>query len=166
MKKNIRKRRYSFISFPHLLIYAFTHVQLLQPQPQPQQKLLLPLPVTWVFLAITVARWTSFYSKLWSSTDANRILLRISGAGTVAVLAMILYLTVYLPRVKGLLESSAWTVYCPKVLPTMAATGVTSYLLFLRATWPIWGFFSPLISGTQFMGILMVLHFIPSMGIC
>ncbi len=122
--------------------------------------------VAWVILAVTVSRWTSFYSTLWSSTDANRMLLRICGAGTMAVLGMIIYLTLYLPRVKGLADSSAWSVYCPKVIPTMAAVGLASYLVFLRAMWPVWGFFAPLISGTQVMGILMVLHFIPSMGIC
>jgi hypothetical protein len=109
---------------------------------------------------------TSFYSKLWSSPEGNRTLLRISGLGTLAVLGMILYLTVYLPRVKGLKDSSAWGIYCPKVLPTMAGVGLVSYLVFLRATWPLWGFLAPLVSGTQFMGILMLLHFIPSLGNC
>ena len=124
------------------------------------------LPVGWVVLAVIVERSTSFLSTLWSSPDANRTLLRISGAGTLAVLGMILYLTVYLPRVKGLVDSSAWSVYCPKVLPSIAAVGLASYIIFLRATWPVWGFLSPLISGSQFMGILMVLHFVPSLGIC
>lgn len=126
------------------------------------------MQVGWVILAVLVNRWTYFFTTLWSSPDANRTLLRIAFVGMLAVLGMILYLTLYLPRIKGMRDSgpALWSVYCPKVLPAMAATGLATCLVFLRATWPVWGFLAPLISGTQFMGILMVLHFIPSLGIC
>jgi hypothetical protein len=124
------------------------------------------LIVAWVALAYLVNRWTSFFSTLWNSNDANRVLLRISGAGMLGVLGMLLYLIVYLPRVKGLNDSSAWRIYCPKVVPSMIFVGLVSYFVFLRATWPLWGFLAPIVSGTQFMGILMALHFIPSMGLC
>ena len=122
--------------------------------------------MAWVLLASFVARWTSFFGVLWSSHEIHRNLLRLSGVGLLIVLGLILYLTVYLPRVKGLSDSSAWEIYCPRVLPSMAVVGILSYLFFLRATWPIWGFLAPLVSGTQFMGILMSLHFVPSLGIC
>jgi hypothetical protein len=122
--------------------------------------------VAWVGLAITVARWTSFYSTLWSSPMANRTLLWLCSIGALSIVGMIAYLTIYLPRFKGLNDSTAWSVYCPKVLPIMALVAVVSCLLFLRATWPVWGFLAPLISGTQLMGMIMVLHFIPSMGLC
>ena len=121
--------------------------------------------VAWVMAAILVARQTSFFSVLRNSSQANRTLLRIASLGATIVFTGILYLIVYLPKVKGLADSSAWSIYCPRVVPTMIAVTVTSCLIFRRATWPVWGFFTPLISGTQFMGILMVLHFIPSMGL-
>lgn len=116
--------------------------------------------------AVVVASWTNFFSTLWSGDQANRTLLRIAALGLGIVASLTLYLAVYLPKVKGLVDSSAWSVYCPRVIPTMAAVGVTTYLIFLRATWPVWGFLAPLISGTQFMGLLMSLHFVPSLGLC
>lgn len=96
----------------------------------------------------------------------NRTLLRMSALGVMVDLGFILYLTVYLPKVKGLADSSAWSIYCPRVIPTMLGVTGVSYLVFLRATWPVWGFLAPLITGCELMGLLMSLHFIPSMGIC
>ena len=120
--------------------------------------------VGWICVALAVARWTKFYSTLWSSELTNRILLRISGIGWAVTIALAMYLTVYLPKVKGLIDSSAWSVYCPRVMPTAAVLAVTSFLLFLRGIWPVWGFLSPLVFGTQCMGLLMTSHFIPTMG--
>jgi hypothetical protein len=139
--------------------FSFLH------SPTPCLALLLLL-VAWVILAFLVARWTKFFGTLWSSdSDANRSLLRVAALGLGIVTSLVLYLSLYLPKIKGI-DSSAWNVYCPRVIPTMAAVGVTSYLIFLRATWPVWGFLAPLVSGTQFMGILMALHFVPAMNVC
>lgn len=114
-----------------------------------------------MILAVFVARWTSFYSVVWSSDKANRGLLHLTFLGLGANTSLLLYLTVYLPKVKGLVDSSAWSVYCPRVVPAMTGIGATSVLLFLRAIWPVWGFLAPLIFGIQIMGLLMCLHFIP-----
>jgi hypothetical protein len=122
--------------------------------------------VAWVILAIVVAQWTSFFSVLWKSEMANRTLLRIAAMGAGIVTSLIVYLVVYLPKVKGLTDSSAWSVYCPKVIPTMTATSILTYLIALRGTWPVWGFLSPLIFGIQLMGGLMVLHFVPAGNWC
>jgi hypothetical protein len=122
--------------------------------------------VGWVIAAYFVARWTKFFSTVWSSPDLNRSLLRVSFLGFGIVTALVLYLTVYLPKVKGLSDSSAWNVYCPRVIPTMVGLSVASYLIFLRALWPVWGFLSPLWSGVELMGILMASNFIPACGLC
>ena len=150
--------------------------------------------MAWLVLAILVSRWTGFFSIIWSSDKPNRTLLRFAAMGLGIITAQCLYLTLYLPKVKGLVDSSAWSVYCPRVIPTMAVTGVISYLVFLRgkffmvrfaiffsskidtaynatfllllACWPVWGFLGPLIFGTQFMGLIMSLHFVPAMNLC
>eukprot|EP00339_Tiarina_fusa_P023552 CAMPEP_0117005372 /NCGR_PEP_ID=MMETSP0472-20121206/6012_1 /TAXON_ID=693140 ORGANISM="Tiarina fusus, Strain LIS" /NCGR_SAMPLE_ID=MMETSP0472 /ASSEMBLY_ACC=CAM_ASM_000603 /LENGTH=171 /DNA_ID=CAMNT_0004706595 /DNA_START=119 /DNA_END=635 /DNA_ORIENTATION=- len=66
----------------------------------------------WIGIAILVARWTNFFATIWSGDAPNRTLLRIATLGFGIVTALILYLTVYLPRVKGLVDSSAraWSI--------------------------------------------------------
>ena len=120
------------------------------------------MKVVWVTLALVVSRWTSFYTTIWSSDKANRGLLRFAFVCLGVNTALFLYLSVYLPRVKGLSNSSAWSVYCPRVIPSMVTIGILTVLIFIRATWPVWGFLAPLILGIQFMGALMLLHFIPT----
>lgn len=97
---------------------------------------------------------------------ANHALLRLAEIGFISVICMVIYLTIYLPKVKGLIDSSAWNVYCPKVVPSIIVISVTSFLLFIRAIWPVWGFFSPFVIGTQLMGAFMVTHFIPVGTMC
>mmetsp|Transcript_4858 Transcript_4858/g.10267 ORF Transcript_4858/g.10267 Transcript_4858/m.10267 type:complete len:176 (+) Transcript_4858:260-787(+) len=120
----------------------------------------------WVIVAFLVARWTNFFAIVWSDQRLNRTLLGVAFWGFVVVISLFLYLTVYLPKVKGLSDPSVWNVYCPKVLPLMCVTGLATYFVFVRAIWPLWGFFAPLVSGTEIMGILMAFHFVPTFGRC
>ena len=119
--------------------------------------------VAWIILAIFVAQWTDFYSILRSSDKPNRFLIQVAVVGMGMALGQCLYLTIYLPKVKGLTDSSAWSVYSPRgFLPVMIALAVTSYFVFLRSIWPVWGFLAPLVFGTQLMGMVMSLHFVPA----
>ena len=98
----------------------------------------------------------------------NKVLLQIALVGFVIFIGIFLYLTVYLSKVKGLPsnDTSVWNIYCPRVLPIMGITFIMSYFILNRAIWPIFGFFSPLITGTQLMGAMMITQFIPTFGIC
>ena len=118
--------------------------------------------LAWIILAIVVARWTNFYHAVFQSEEANRIMMRLAACGLGIITSLFLYLAVYLPRVKGITDSSAWPIYCPKVIPTMTAVSIVTYLFALRGMWPVFGFLSPLIFGTQLMGAFMALHFIPA----
>ena len=120
----------------------------------------------WVIVAILLAKWTDFFGVLWKNETLNRSLLKISLGGYLVATLLFLYLTVYLPRVKGLSDPSVWGVYCPKVFPAMCGIGVLAYLVLVRALWPLWGFLAPVITGTELMGMLMALHFVPTFGLC
>ena len=111
-----------------------------------------------------MAYWTSFFSTLFYSEEANRTLLK--GAFLCIGLNTVLtgYLLVYLPHVKKLRDSSAWSVYCPRVIPIMILSGVICALLLIRGTWPVWGFFAPLVLGVEAMGFLFSTHFVPVWG--
>jgi len=103
-----------------------------------------------------------------NNLQPNKILLRLAFVGVGIITTLFLYLTLYLPKIKGLPRNdpSVWNVYCPKVIPIMGITSIMTYLLLIRALWPIFGFLSPLISGTEIMGLVMVTHFIPAVGFC
>ena len=121
------------------------------------------IAAVWVFLAWLVARRTHFYAVLFSTHNhqANRGLLQCVYICWGIQTVLVLYLTVYLPKGLGLTDASAWPVYCPKVIPTATLLGVLSIILLIRATWPVWGFLAPAILGTQAMGLLFGLHFVP-----
>ena len=88
--------------------------------------------VVWMAAAYLVAKWTHFYSTLWTSDELNRILLKVSFVGLAIVITLLLYLMMYLPKVKGLTDPSAWNVYCPKVIPTMGITMLVTFLILIR----------------------------------
>ena len=115
----------------------------------------------WVTLAVLVARWTHLVPILLSSDRVNRPLLHLAAVCLGINTVLLLYLTVYLPKVVKLSDSSAWDVYCPRVVPTMTFVGIVCAILLIRATWPVWGFLAPLILGTQAMGALFCLQFVP-----
>lgn len=124
----------------------------------------------WVSAALGVACYTNFFSVLLSSSSSsstgpvlvNRTLLNLAFMGLGINTVLMMYLTVYLPKVKQLqADPSAWAVYCPRVIPIMTVTGIVTAILLIRGTWPKWGFFAPLILGVEAMGMLFSLHFIP-----
>jgi len=134
------------------------------------------IALAWVLVAAAVAKYTKFFHILFvddngtaetagdsskSLRTPNRTLLQVCALCFVTNTVLLLYLTVYLPRFKGLTDSSAWEVYCPRVVPTMTIVGILFGLIMIRATWPVWGFLSPLILGIELMGFLFALHFLP-----
>jgi hypothetical protein len=130
-----------------------------------QERLLDKLiAAVWVAVACFTAWLTNFFHVVAASEKANRILLQFAAVGFGINTILALYLVVYLPRVKGLTDSSAWEVYCPRVVPIMILTGVVTALLLIRGTWPVWGILSPLILGIEALGCLFALHFVPVVG--
>lgn len=119
--------------------------------------------VVWVVSAALVARWSDFFRVVLSDSRLYRPPLYAAvvclGINTV----LLLYLTVYLHAVVGLPrgDSSVYDVWCPRVIPTMTGLGVLSFLLLIRATFPVWGFLSPFVLGLETLGALFALHFVP-----
>ena len=126
------------------------------------------IAAAWVLIAVVVAYSSNFWNVVLLVPDessrrpaANRALLQLAAIGLGTNTVLVLYLTVYLPVVKGLSDSSAWDVYCPRVIPTSTALSLLCALLLIRATWPVWGFLAPLILGVEGLGFLFALHFVP-----
>ena len=92
---------------------------------------------------------------------ANVVLLQLVMIGLGMNTILFAYLLLYLPYVKGLHDSSAWEVYCPRVIPSMTLIGVRTFVVLIRATYPLWGFLAPFIISIEAMGVLFACHFIP-----
>jgi hypothetical protein len=119
------------------------------------------IALLWFFLAFITHHKCHVSTTLFSKdSHALQQLLQVVALllGVQVVLAT--YLCVYLPYFKQL-DSSAWPVYCPRVIPTASGLGVLMVVLLIRACWPVWGFLTPLILGIQFMGLLFVSQLIP-----
>jgi len=116
----------------------------------------------WVASAISVANYTDLPHTLLTSPLIHRPI--FNAAITIFIINCILmfYLVVYLPKFKNIKSSGAWDVYCPRVIPTMTFLGVVDCFLFVRCTWPVYGFLAPLILGIVSIGSLFTFHFIPS----
>ena len=117
--------------------------------------------VGWITVALLVARWTNFFHTLFVSDRVNRPILYLAAVCLGINAVLLLYLTVYLPMIVKLTDSSAWEVYCPRVLPIMCVVGVLCAVFLIRATWPVWGFLAPFILGVEVMAALFALHFVP-----
>jgi len=114
----------------------------------------------WVMVASIVTSY-SWNTILSSENKVNTILLQLAILLIVMNVTLLAYLLIYLPRCKGLTDSSAWPVYCPRVVPSMIVLAIVSFLLFVRATWPVWGFLAPLILAVQALGAIYALQFVP-----
>jgi hypothetical protein len=96
-----------------------------------------------------------------SRNAPNVTLLQFAAMGMGIQTVLFLYLTFYLPIFKRLHDSSAWDVYCPRVIPTITIVGILTFLIAIRAIWPVYGFFAPIILIIQMFGILFGGHFVP-----
>jgi hypothetical protein len=74
-----------------------------------------------------------------------------------------MYVTcLYVPRLPLVQKVTVpWEIYCPRLIPTSAALGVSSLLLVVMAVWPVYGLLAPLIVLLSAMGLLFSTHFIP-----
>lgn len=127
------------------------------------------IAAAWVVSGLATAYWTDTPKVLMmqhnideGSNKPHVFLLQLVVIGIGIQTVLVIYLTVYLPYAKGLTDSSAWTVYCPRVIPTLTAISVASFLLLIRAVWPVWGFLSPVILSMECTSLLFALHFVPS----
>ena len=117
--------------------------------------------VIWVVTAAIVIKLSNTPSVFLHDERVIRPLLRAALVLIGINTALVLYLAIYLPKIKGIQDSSAWDVYCPRVVPSMTTCALLAAILLVRCTWPVWGFLSPLILGTEALGALFTLHFVP-----
>lgn len=115
----------------------------------------------WVLLAVFTAMKTDAIHIFLSSPTPIRPLLHVAVAQLTVNFVLMLYLGLYLPKIKGVKESAAWPVYCPRVIPFMTGNGILCFLFLMRSLWPAWGFLTPFILSILSMGLLFSSQFVP-----
>jgi len=113
----------------------------------------------WVIISGAVVYYTDFFNVFLHDEKIHRPTFLLSVVCLVINTILTLYLTVYLPKIARV--TAPWDVYCPRVIPTMTGIGCLCAVLLIRASYPVWGFLSPIILGIVFLGFLFGLHFIP-----
>jgi len=119
------------------------------------------LVVVWISIALFTVNHTDTIHVILSSEEPIRPLLHIAITQITINTILLLYLGVYLPKIKGLKDTEAWSVYCPRVIPFMTLNGLICIFTLIRSLWPVWGFLTPFILGVESLGLLFSTHFVP-----
>lgn len=115
----------------------------------------------WVAMATAVGWYLDLPLTLLADPRIHRTPFNIATVLLMINLVLISYLGIYLPKVVGINDSSAWEAYCPRVIPIMTFNGVMCGILAIRSLWPVWGFLTPFILGLEFLGVVFGMHFVP-----
>lgn len=117
--------------------------------------------VCWLGASGSIAYVSDFVNVISLQNDKVNRPIFYAGVSLLGInTALTIYLVLYLPRILKI-DHTGWSAYCPRVIPTMTGVGIASFFLLTRATWPVWGFFTPLILGIISLGTVFSLHFIP-----
>jgi len=115
----------------------------------------------WVSIATAVGWYLDLPMTLLTDLRIHRTPFNIATVLFMINLVLVSYLGIYLPKVVGIHDSSAWDAYCPRVIPIMTFNGIVCGILAVRSLWPVWGFLTPFIFGLEFFGVLYAMHFVP-----
>ena len=115
--------------------------------------------IFWVVSAILLIKYTDVYNLVLYSEKVNRIALNVAIVCFFSNMCIMLYLTFWLPLVQKV--TTPWEIYCPNMIPTSTALGVTCVILLMISFWPVWGMLTPLIVTIMLLGFLFLSHFIP-----
>mgnify|MGYP005993468945 CR=1 FL=1 len=113
----------------------------------------------WVALAIALVVYLDVRNVVLNDNRVNRLALNLAVFSFAANVTICLYLTFWLPFVKKI--TLPWEIYCPRMIPTATALGLTCMMTSIVAMWSVWGFLSPLIIFFLTVGLIMCSHFIP-----
>ncbi|XP_078598923.1 transmembrane protein 128-like [Branchiostoma floridae x Branchiostoma japonicum] len=70
------------------------------------------------------------------------------------------FLIVWLSWIKGV-STDEWEKLYPSAIPTATASFIIGGLCCMMGLWPVWGFLTPIILFTLFMGVVMVISLFP-----
>ena len=115
--------------------------------------------VFWCVLAGFVLVKTDFISVAFMSPTVNRSYFNLALVCIAINTVIAFYLCIYLPCFVR--TELPWSVYCPRMIPTMTGVGTVCAILLLKSLWPVWGFLTPLILISLGMVAMFSLHFIP-----
>ncbi|CAN0133360.1 unnamed protein product, partial [Phaeothamnion confervicola] len=111
------------------------------------------------FAGFGLAYKTNFVPILMEDKRVNRFWFNIAVACFTINTMIMLYLTIWLPKVQRV--QASWNVYCPRMIPAATVIGLICAVTLNLALWNVWGLLTPLILAGVFLGCFFSLHFVP-----
>ncbi|CAM9671259.1 unnamed protein product [Chrysoparadoxa australica] len=113
----------------------------------------------WVVIGGAVMYRTDFFNVLLHDDRVDRYWFNIATATFTINCVIMFYLSVWLPGVQRV--KVPWSIYCPRMIPAATVIGIICGVTLTLALWSVWGFLTPLVLASVFLGFLFCLHFVP-----
>jgi hypothetical protein len=128
--------------------------------------------IVWMMVSGYLIYRTNFFRELWENPHRVMFFFDLSMMGLGINMALLLYMTIYLPYVKRIpVDQLDYERDCPKLIPVLTIVGfvaffryahIINFCSFILALWPVWGFLTPILMFILFMGASMTMVFLPS----
>lgn len=102
------------------------------------------------------------FHVLFYDTRIRRFPFQLGLLGLAINTAIFTYLAIWLRHI--LKTEDKWELIAPAAIPTATLVGLTSFLLFSIALWPIWGFLTLPLLFTLFMALVVISPYLPPYG--
>ena len=114
----------------------------------------------WVTLSGIVIYKTNFFRQLWESPDVNTFFLNVALTCLGFNISIFAYLSLYGPCI--LKRDIDLERDMPNLVPIMTIAGAIVFFSIIAATWPVWGFLTPIFMLIHFFGASFSMMFLPS----
>ncbi|CAB4002950.1 transmembrane 128-like [Paramuricea clavata] len=114
--------------------------------------------VFWMVASMAVYYYTDFYMAIKIDPRVYRLWLYIGCVLLLVNFTIAFYLIFWCSYHKKIED---WDSHAPFAIPVATAAFIAGMICCVYALWPVWGYFTPLILFTLFMGVLFLLTLIP-----
>ena len=97
---------------------------------------------------------------MWENPTVNSFFLNVALCAIGINIAILVYITVYLPFKTGRNDIDP-SVDTPQLVPAMTVAGLAGFICFNLAVWPIFGFLTPFYLIIMFFGGSLTMTFLP-----
>ena len=117
--------------------------------------------IFWICLALFVVKYSDLIRVIRLDDRIILPLLYISFASWIGVMFIVIYLSFFLPCCKKE-RVDDYNITHPQHIQATLFLTIVSFITFIIAIWPIWGWISIFIAASLLMGAIMIPNFIPN----
>ncbi|XP_030841330.1 transmembrane protein 128 isoform X2 [Strongylocentrotus purpuratus] len=115
--------------------------------------------VFWILASIAIFKLTDFVPAMFYDSAVKKTWLYI-GAGFIGInMAIALYLIIVCSWIRKITD---WEKHSPSAVPIATCSFVSGTLCINIALWPVYGFLTPVLLFTLFMGFIVIVSLLPN----